>query len=183
MMVGATIGDGDNLPEDQGDPLGWKHIARLHTCQHCDRIVVTHFQLEHGLIPLPHTKAEALRAEADGCPIFRMLNGSWQLIKRHHGPGDLLKFFRILSDPKCFKDRQYTVDSASWLSRLSNQNRARLDKTAIFLQKTKFILDNLRRRHLHLVLGFARVKFLHGATAIECESELKVLDGTSMESP
>lgn len=97
-MAGAANGDGENTPEDQGDASGWKHISKLHTCQHCDRIVITHRQVKRRLVSLPHTKSEALQAEADGCPVFMMLTGSWHLIARDGGPGDLLKPFRFLSD-------------------------------------------------------------------------------------
>lgn len=177
----------DNPPEGQGDLSGWKHISKPHTCQHCDRIVITHHQLKHTLIALPHTKSEALQAEADGCPIFRLLNGSWHLIPRHYWPSDFLKFFRFLSNPKYFRDWDYmisyTLPPAAKLPNLSPKNKARLNKVARFIWKSKFILDNLRRRHFILTGTFDRIYFIYGTIPIECDGKLEILEGMHTDSP
>lgn len=173
--------DRDNPPKDQRDVSGWKHISQPHTCQHCDRIIITHHQMKHGLVSLPHTKQQALQAEADGCHVFRLLNGSWHLIAHHHGPSDLLKLFRFLHNPVVFRDWDYMISymdpPTAKFPNLSPQNKARLNKAARLLWKSKFILDNLRRRHFHLLVSSGRIDFLYGATAIECDGKLQIAEG------
>lgn len=176
-MPGAADGDGDNTPEYQGDGSGWMHIPNLHTCRHCDRIVITHRQLKHGLVSLPHTESEALEAEADGCPVFRMLDESWHFVARRQGPADLLEFFRLLPDPTNVGDFASLVGPTARFSKASAQNEAWSNKTRTLLWKTQFILDSLRRRPFHLLLSHERLYVLYGTTRILCNVQLKVLEG------
>lgn len=186
-MAGAANGDGRNTPEDQGDISGWKHVSKPHTCQYCNRIIITHHQLKHGLVSLPHTKQEARQAEADGCPVFRLLNGSWHRTNYDHGPGDLLKPFRFLSDPELLKDWDYMISylvpPTPKFPNRSPQSKARLNKAAIVLWKSKFILNNLRRRHFHLLVKSHRIDFVYGTTAIECDGKLQIAEGMHLDSP
>lgn len=48
----------------------YSHTYELHSCRHCERIIVTQRQLRTGLIHLPHTRSEAIRAKKDGCTVF-----------------------------------------------------------------------------------------------------------------
>lgn len=176
-MAGAANGDGGNTPEDQGDASGWKHISKLHTCQHCDRIVITHRQLKRRFVSLPHTKSEAVQAEADGCPVFRMLTGSWHLIAGEGGPCNLPKLFRFLSETDVFRDCDSPIGTPARFTKNSPGNQARSKKIAVLLQKTHFVLDNLRRRRFCLFVSAQRLDFLYGTTAIECDGQLKVLEG------
>lgn len=182
MSAGPAQDDKDNPLENQGDVSGWKHISKLHTCQHCDRIVITHRQVKRRLVSLPHTKSEALQAEADGCPVFRMLTGSWHLIARDGGPGDLLKLFRFLSDMDEIRDRDSLVGTPARFTKPSGENQAGLKKIAVLLRKTQIILDNLRRRRFHLFVSCQSLCFLYGTTAIRCDGQLKILDGMYADS-
>lgn len=174
--------DRDNPPENQGDISGWKHISKLHNCQHCDRIVITHRQVKRLLVSLPHTKSEVLQAEADGCPVFRMLTGSWHLIARDSGPDDLLKLFRFLFDMDEIRDCDSLVSTPTTFTKLSAGNQARLMKIAVLLRKTQIILENLRRRQFYLFVSCQSLGFLYGTTAIRCDGQLKILDGMYADS-
>lgn len=181
-MTGAANGDGDNTPEDQGDPEGWKHTSKLHTCHHCNRIVITYHQLKHGLVSLPHTKSEVLEAEADGCPVFAMLTESWRMIAHHRGPTDLRAVFTFLSDPYFFGNFDSLVGSTARSSEVPAQNKAWSNKTTMLLWNTQFILASLRRRHFHLFVSSQWLKFLHGTASAYFGGQLRVLEGKYMDN-
>lgn len=180
-MASAAYGNEDNRSEDQGYPFVWKHTPRLHTCRHCDRIVVTHHELKHCLVSLPHTKSEAVQAEADDCPVFCMLNESLQSFAyRPHGSP--LDFFRFLFHPKYPKSGYSAIKSMASSSRIAAQRKARSNNLAKLLWRTQFILGKLRRQHFNLFVSPESLYVLHGTTAIDCDQQLEILEGTYIVS-
>lgn len=176
-----VLGDNwGNPPEDHGED--WKHIPELHTCRHCDRIVITHRQLKHGLVTLPHSNPEVFQAKADGCPVFRMLPLSWDLIAPHHGPADLLKVFWLISDPNDVGYFDSLFGSTVKFSKASARNKAWSNKTTMLFWTTQFILDNLRRRHFRLFVSYQRLCLLYGNASIQCNGQLKVLEGMYVDN-
>ena len=106
-----------------------------------------------------------------------MLNGSWHLIARDHGPADLLSVFRFLSEPKYFGKCYSVFGPTDRLPKVSAQNKARSKKIAMLLWITRFVLDNLRRQNFHLLIHSERIDFLDGATVIKCDSRFKIIEG------
>lgn len=175
-MASAANGNEDNCPEDQGGLTSWNHIPRLHTCQHCDRIVITRQELKHCLVSLPHTNLEAFQAEVDGCPVFCMLNKSLRSLA-HRSRGSPLDLFRFLFNSK-YPERGYApLHSSASFSRIAAQKKARSNNIAKLLWRTHFILGNLCRRRINLFVSPERLYLLHGTTAIQCDGEFKILKG------
>lgn len=182
-MAGAANGDGGNTPEDQGDISGWKHVSKLHTCQHCDRIVVTHSQLKRRFVSLPHTKSEAIKAEADGCPFFIRLMTTWRYTAPDGGPGGLLKLFRFLFDMDDFRDCDSLIGTPAMFTKMTAEDHARSKKIAVLLRRTQFILDNLRRRRFYLFVSSQRLDLFYGLNTIEYfHAQLKILEGMYADS-
>lgn len=172
-MASAAYGNEDNRSEDQGYPFVWKHTPRLHTCRHCDRIVVTHHELKHCLVSLPHTKSEAVQAEADDCPVFCMLNESLQSFAyRRRG-----SLFRFLFDPNYPESEHSAPESSASSLRIAAQKKARSNSIAKLLWRSQFILRNMHRRHLNLFVSPKSLYVLHDATAIDCDAQLEILEG------
>lgn len=52
-----------------------KHATGLHTCAHCQRLVIPECAYEgEYIIQLPHTRGEIRQATKDGCPLFLLLS-------------------------------------------------------------------------------------------------------------
>lgn len=62
----------------------YKHTSELHSCRHCEKIVVTQRQIRTGLIELPQTRLEAVRAAKDRCPVFMELRTETLMSLKHH---------------------------------------------------------------------------------------------------
>lgn len=178
-MASAAEGEEDNRPEDQG--RGWRHIPRLHTCRHCDRIVITHRELKHCLVSLPHTSSEALQAMTDHCPVFVKL-GQRSPSLASHPYGSLQDFLRFLFDPKHPRGGYFASQSTANSSRIAAQEKPRSNNIRNLLWRTQFVLGRLRGRHFYLFVGTERLRVLHGTLFIDCNVQLKRLEGMYMVS-
>lgn len=181
MSAGPAEVDRDSTPEYQGH--GWQHISNLHTCQHCDRIIITHRQLKRRLVSLPHTQSEVIQAEADGCPFFKNLMGWWRFTDCDGGPGALLKFFRFLFYMDNFRVCDSLAGTPAMFTKMSAEDQAPSKKIAVLLRKTQFILDNLRRRRLFLLVSSQGLDLVYGTTATKYFGmQLKILEGMYTDS-
>src|SRR5947208_2506114 len=62
------------MPREDGSALQLLRVWEPHSCGHCQRIIIEEKDMKGWdfMIPIPHTKEEARRAAAEGCPLFQL---------------------------------------------------------------------------------------------------------------
>lgn len=140
-----------------------------------------HRELKHCLVSLPHTSPEALQAMKDDCPVFFMLSQRFPPLASHPY-GSLLDFLRFLFNPQYPDGGYFASESTANSSRIATQKKPRFNNIGNLLWRIQFVLGKLRRRQFYLFVGTKRLYLLHGTTFINCNAQLKRLEGMYMVS-
>ena len=134
------------MPRDDGSAYRLLRVGEPHSCANCQKIVIKEKYMKRWdfMIRIPHTKAEARRAAAEGCPLFQLFVEAF--VEGTTLPS-LWRAVRALASPTEIKWAIPSPLCRYWYS--DDRNRLRL-----FASRFAYILSHiLLQRHLYLTFS------------------------------